>query len=260
MSLVFSAILPHSPLLVPNIGKENLALFFATLPAAATLAEEFKNAAPDLVIVLSGYGPKRQSGFTFNVAPAFKADLTPFGDLVSNFDFSGSLGVPARFRELLEGIASLHLTTQENLDYASVIPLHLLNVASTTPVFPISISGGSARDNYEFGRQLQACLVREDVRVAIVASADLSHKLSKKSPAGYSAKAKKLDQRIVDYLVRSDFEELIGIPEKVLNDAAIEDMNVLTLFFGLISGYERSGQLLSYEAPFGVGHAIVAYR
>ncbi len=260
MPLVFSAIIPHSPLLIPHIGKENLALLKDTLSAAETLAAEFKEACPELVIVLSNYGPKRQSGFTMNVAPDYKSDLSAFGDLVTDLEYSGSLATPARFRELLEGKTSLQLTTQENLDYGSVIPLFLLQVNSATPIFPISPSGGSLNENFEFGKLLQSCLLSEDKKIAVIASADFSHKLNKKSPAGFSTKAKKLDQKVIDCLLRSDLKEILGLAPKALHEALIEDLNVVAVFLGLLEGFNRQSHLLSHESPFGVGHAVVAYR
>lgn len=260
MPLVFSAILPHSPLLIPNIGKDNLAFFPKTLAGAAELAERFKASAPETVIVISGYGPKRPLGFAMNVAPDFRGDLSAFGDLVTELTYAGDSVLPGRLRESLEGKCSLQLTTNQMLDYGSTLPLYLLRVPSALPILPITPSAGSLKENYDYGQLLQRCLFDCEQRIAIIASADLSHKLSKKSPAGYSLKAKKLDQKIVDILVRHDVREALALSEKALSDALVEDMNTLTLFLGLLDGYELPGQLLAYESPFGIGHALVTYR
>ncbi len=194
-----------------------------------------------------------------NVAPAFRGDLSAFGDLVTELPYTGSLSLPARLRESLEGKCPLQLTTSENLDYGSTLPLFLLEASPSVPILPIAASGGTLKENYEYGKLLQRCLFAESQRIAIVASADLSHKLSKKSPAGYSPKAKKLDQKITDCLVRRDVREALAFSDKALTDALVEDMNTLALFLGLLDGYDHAGRLLSYEAPFGVGHAVLSY-
>lgn len=260
MQLVFAATLPHSPLLIPNIGKDNLSFFPQTINAARELAQGLKEASPDCVLIISAYGPRREQGFVMNVSPSFQSDLSAFGDLVTDSRYTGSLSLPARLREALEGKCSLQLTTQEKLDYGSFLPLYLLQVSATLPILPLSPSSGSLKDNFAYGRSLQECLFAEDQRVAIIASADLSHKLSKKSPAGFSAKAKKLDQKIIDSLIRNDVSEILALNEKTLNEALVEDMNSLAVFLGLIEGYELSGRLLSYEAPFGVGHPLISYQ
>ncbi len=135
-----------------------------------------------------------------------------------------------------------------------------MQTSNLLPILPLSPSTGSLKENYDYGQLLQRCLFGCSQRIAILASADLSHKLSKKSPAGYSVKAKKLDQKIIDILVRHDVREALALSEKALSDALVEGMNTLALFLGLIDGYDFPGQLLAYEAPFGIGHAVVSYK
>ncbi len=260
MALVFAAIVPHSPLLVPNIGKENMALFAATLAATTALSEDFKAAKPDVVIVLTSHGHARQSGFVYNIAEHFTADLSAFGDLVTSWEFSGSIDLPARFREKLEDKASIQLTTDTKLDYGSAIPLSLMGISAATPVVPISQSGQKLSEQAAFGKHLQTCILDEHVNIAVIASADLSHRVSKKSPAGYSAKAKKLDQKIIEGLTRGDSKEILAISPAALEDAAIEDFGTIAILLGILEGINCRAELLSYEAPFGVGHPVVRYR
>lgn len=260
MSLVFAAIAPHSPLLVPNIGKENLALFPKTVAAGASLAQDFKHVSPDAVIVITSHGHKRSSGFVFNLAETFAGDLSAFGDLVTAWEFTGSIDLPARFRERLENRASVQLTTDTNLDYGAAIPLFLAGVPASTPIFPISVSDAGMSDHVAFGKLLQQCILDERSRIAVIASADLSHRVSKKSPAGYSAKAKKLDQRILDSLGKDDVKDVLSLSPDLLRDTAIEDMGAIAMLFGILDGINHSTEVLSYEAPFGVGHAVIRYQ
>lgn len=258
MSFVYSALLPHSPLLAPNIGKENRALLNATLAACEQVATSLAQTKPDLIIVVTNQGIKVPDGFVINTASRFTSDLRDFGDLVTQWQFTGSLLLPPRLRERLEGIATVRLVSNENLDYASAIALSLAGVSESTPILPLSVSQGSLKEQYAFGIELQACLLREDTRLAIIGAVDLSHKLSNHSPAGYMAKAKKLDQKIINALVNKKTKEFLGLSPELLADSAVEDGNVIALVLGLLDGFNYQAKALSYESPFGVGHTVIS--
>ncbi len=261
MPLVFAAVMPHSPLLVPNIGKEHTPHFKATLDASAALAERFAAARPDAVVILTAHGPQRPAGFTFNICDRYTSNFELFGDLVTRWEFIGNVGLPARWREQLELKVPLSLVSEPGLDYGSSIPLNLLGVSPTGPaVIPLSASGLGVAEHLTCGRLLQNCMLDETSRIAIIASADFSHKLNKKSPAGYSAKAKKLDQKIIDALITLDGKALLSISESLLEEAAVEDSRPLALLLGLLEGMNCEPKVLSYEGPFGVGHGVIDFN
>ncbi len=260
MAIVFSAILPHSPLLVPNIGKTNQALFAATLAASQTISDNLKALQPDIVIIITPTGAKRNSGFIFNIAPKFTSDLSDFGDLVTRWQFSGSLKLPAHIRETLEGQVSLQLLSNQELDYASAIVLSLAGISETTPILPLSISKDSLSDHYSFGEKLQTSLLKTPQKIAILASADFSHRLSKNSPAGYLAKAKKIDKKIIDLIITGKVNDILALSPEQLEEVAIEDMGAVAILLGIIKEFAWTPRLLSYESPFGVSHAVIGYN
>lgn len=258
MSLVYSALLPHSPLLVPNIGKENRTLLTTTLAACEQIANALAETKPELVLVVTNQGIKLPDAFVINTASRFISDLRDFGDLVTQWQFTGSLLLPPRLRERLEGKATIRLVSNENLDYASAIALSLAGVGESTPILPLSVSTGSLKEQYNFGVELQSWLLREDTRLAIIGAVDLSHKLGNHSPAGYAAKAKKLDQKIITAVVNKKTKEFLSFSPEVLTDTAMEDGNVIALVLGLLDGFNYQPKALSYESPFGVGHAVIS--
>lgn len=260
MSIIFSAILPHNPILVPNIGKTNQSLFTTTLASAQVIATDLKEKAPDIIIVITPSGARRKNGFVCNTAPRFTSDLSAFGDLVTRWEFSGSLVLPARLREALEAHEFIHLTSNSELDYASAIALSLAGITEATPILPLSISSQSLADHYSFGQQLQHSLLKDEKKIAILASADFSHRLSKNAPAGYLAKAKKIDKKIIDLLLADKTKDFLALPDETLKEAAIEDMGTIALLLGIIKGFNWPPRLLSYESPLGVGHAVIGYN
>lgn len=259
MPFVISALLPHSPLLIPNIGKANRNLFPATLQASEQIADAFKKAQPDVIVVVTNYGPKLESDFVINIASQFTSDFKDFGDLVTLSNYKGIVSLAGRLRESLETEAPLRLLTSEGLDYATSTALYLARIPETTPIIPITVSGSDSKAQFMFGKQVQSLLLQEDLNIAVIGAVDLSHRLTKNSPAGYSAKAKKVDQKIITSLVNKKSREILSLSTSLLEETAIEDGNTLALFLGLLDGFDCQPRLLSYESPFGTGHPVILY-
>ena len=53
MSLVFAAVTPHPPILIPTIGKAELATIANTKEAMEKLEQEFYLAKPNVVLIIS---------------------------------------------------------------------------------------------------------------------------------------------------------------------------------------------------------------
>ncbi|MCX6793000.1 MAG: class III extradiol dioxygenase subunit B-like domain-containing protein [Candidatus Falkowbacteria bacterium] len=259
MALVFAAVMPHSPLLVPNIGKEHTAQFKATIDAGAGLLKELEANKVDSVIVISSKGQVFPNGISINIAPNFKANLEIFGDLVTRWDFNGDIALAGRLRENLEEKHNIMLTTETGLDYGTAIPLYLLSNNFRESIVPLTVDNAiGIEEIIKTGKDMQATIINDQSRIAIIASADLSHRLNKKSPTGYSAKGKKFDQKIIEALKEKDEATLIEL-SAISEEVACEDLATLALFVGLLNDVGLEPRLLSYEFPFGVGHAMIQY-
>lgn len=75
MSLVFSAIVPHSPLLIPAIGQDNLTRLSSTSQAYEKLALDLEASQADTIIIISPHGPIHDDVFLMNLNPVFNADF-----------------------------------------------------------------------------------------------------------------------------------------------------------------------------------------
>lgn len=259
MALTFAAVMPHSPLLIPNIGKENTKQFKSTIEATANLATNFEAHKIDSIVVISSQGPIFKNGLNINLAPDFKADLEMFGDLVTLLNFKGDIALASKLREKLEEKNNIRVITESNLDYGCSIPLSLLSNNLKQPIVPLTVDKDlSIKETINFGKNIQTALIDEKSRIALIVSADLSHRLDKKTPLGYSAKGKKFDQKIIETLKDKDEKSLIDLGKQA-KEVACEDMPALALFFGLMNDVGLEPHLLSYEFPFGVGHAVLEY-
>lgn len=255
--IVFSAVVPHSPLLIPGIGKDNLKKLSATKNALQTLSEELLNARPDTIVVISPHGPVVPDAFSINLNATYKCTLEEFGDLSTKLDCrSDFMMIDHLQRKLRAGNIPFVMTSDEKLDYGVVVPLTYLTPAlQKFTVIPVHPSLGAA-DQLKFGRELKDELVSTNKRVAVLASSDLAHTLSKSAPGGYSPHGKKFDEKIMELLSAHAGEEFTKIPKDVVAGAKSCGLPPIIILAGIMERVNYKTEILSYEAPFGVGEMV----
>jgi AmmeMemoRadiSam system protein B len=255
MSLVFAAIVPHSPVLIPSIGKENLSRMEATQNSYLKLADGLLRRRADTIIIISPHGVIQADTFTMNLSPQFSGNFEEFGDFSTKKTWPGDVGLTYKIREALETSASLQLISAENLDHGASVPLYLLTQKlSNIKIAPLYYSGLSYEAHFKFGQLLQHELLSEKTRIAVIASGDLSHRLSKDAPGGYSPKAKKFDKKIIDLIAENTLDKLVDIDPDLAAQAGECGLRSILILAGAISGIKHEPKVLSYEAPFGVGY------
>lgn len=261
MSIVFSAITPHPPLLIPAVGKDNLIRLKETAEACRKLEEILYASRVETILVISPHGLVQSDAFTMNLAPEFTAGFEQFGDFATKLKFAGDVGLAHRIRESLETKAPLQLISQTALDHGSSVPLYLL--ASNLPgvkIIPLYFSGLDLEAHFNFGKLLNRELVYAKNRVAVIASGDLSHRLSREAPAGYSAKGQKFDQKLIDCLLKNDPESILKINHELVAEASECGLKSIMITLGILDGVNHEPQKLSYEAPFGVGYLVMNFK
>lgn len=262
MSIVFAGIVPHPPLLIPNIGRENLAQLAATTRGYAEIGKVLKAARPDTVVIISPHGPVLESAYTINQSPEFEYNFQAFGDFATKGKFPGDIGLAHKMREGLESTAiPLTMATESILDHGSAVPLAVLGPSlGKVSIVPLFYSGLGLPEHYEFGRHLQKILSLNSKSIAVIASGDLSHRLTRQSPAGYSPKARKFDQKVVDLLTQDKRKELMELDPALIAAAGDCGLRSIAIMLGIIDQIQLKPTKLAYEAPFGVGYLTFFYR
>jgi len=261
MSIVFSAIVPHSPILIPAIGKENRDQLKATVAAYLKLEQDLYAAQPETIIIISPHGPLEEKTFVLNLSPEFTGDFTEFGDAVTKFSISGDVGLAHKIREQLETTSPLKLASEIKLDHGALVPLYLLTEhLKQIKIIPLYYSGLSLAEHFEFGQKLKEELLGDSTRVAIIASGDLSHRLNKNAPGGYSPKGKKFDNKLIENLKNKQTDEIVKLSPKLITEVAECGLKSIVIMLGILKGIKYEPQLLSYEAPFGVGNLVMNFK
>ena len=261
MSIVFSAIVPHPPVLIPTIGKENSARLNKTAEAYKKLECDLYVTQPDVLLIISPHGPIQNKTFTLNLCDTFDLNFREFGEYSTTAKIKGEIALTHEIREYTETKAPIQMLSQPNLDHGISVPAYMLtkNLPNIS-LIPLYSSGLSSEAHYDFGKLLKRELVLTKKRVAIIASGDLSHRLTKESPAGYSSKGKKFDKKLIEYITKDEPNKILKINPSFAMEAGECGLRSILILLGILDEINHTPQPLSYEAPFGVGYAVINFK
>lgn len=258
MAIVFGSICPHPPILIPNIGKDNLNQIKKTQQALEDLEGRLYLTKPDSIIIISPHGLISPDVFYFNIAEKFKSNLEEFGDMTTKIELDGDIELASTLKQSAEVVSfPVNTVNQELLDHGSVVPLfYLTNHLPDIKILPISYSLLPLDKHFEFGKFLYRQLIKSKKRVAIVASGDLSHKLTKDAPAGFSPSGKKFDETLMDLLKNKKVDDILNLDNKLVEEAGECGLRSIAVLLGIFDEINYTPEILSYEGPFGVGYMV----
>ncbi len=254
--IVFAAFMPHTPLLLESIGKENRRKLKKTLEAVRRVGEGLRQAAPDAVMVISAHPTRHADAFSISVHDPYRADLSRFGDLGTEASFQPDLrlidGIQRRLRR--DGLP-LTLDTDPALDHGASVPLLALFAGGPAPkVVAVTYSGLDAKDHAAFGRALRDAIEAANERVAVIASGDLSHALDDRSPVPAVPEGKAFDDAVQRAVAGLSLSQLLSLDPRDVRAAEECAYRPLLILFGILDKIAAAPHVLAYEAPFGVGY------
>lgn len=259
MPIVFSAITPHPPVLIPAIGKKNIKDLKNTTQAYRKLEENLYVQRVETIVIISPHGPVMPNSFTMNLSPEFIINFEDFGDLITKLKLTGDIGLAYKIRESLETKAPLQLISEPKLDHGSGVPLFLLTQnLKKIKIIPIYYSGLDLEAHFKFGQLLKKQLMLSMSRIGIIASGDLSHRLTKDAPAGYSYQGAKFDKKLSDCLKNKKTQDILKINKKLINEAGECGLKSIVMLLGILDGIQYEPKILAYEYPFGVGYLTMS--
>jgi aromatic ring-opening dioxygenase LigB subunit len=254
MSLSFTAVVPHSPLLLPSISRENIQQVKATVSAYHKLVRAASMQNIETILVISSHNPIDNSSYVINQCPQLQANFQEFGDLITKLEFKSDTELSYKIREFLETKKQVTLICEENLSYAASIPLYYFTRGlPQVKVIPFSTASFSLTDHYELGRQIKHILNISSKKIAVIAAGDLSHALTENSPAGYSPAGKEFDDFVLRILNNRDHQLALSADDEFLSSAKECLLRPLTVLLGILSDNKYKSEILSYESPFAIG-------
>ncbi len=263
MPIIYSALVPHSPLLLPRIGKDahaSLAKTTAALEKVKMTLEE-KNIETLVLLTTADEHRKHSSLFRITVSQNYSAEFTEFGDLLTTWTSpcDAVLGTEIK-NDLAHAQIKTTFKSEPCLNYTAGVPLHLLVKPGGMNVLVISPAETDAHSLFRAGTVIHATLQRSAKRIACIAGGDLAHCSEKNATHEHYAKTcLPFDYMFLDAVQKKRSETL-----RAFNYADSEKLGACALpvslvLRGIIEGMEWQPNVLSYEAPFGVGYTVTEF-
>lgn len=262
MSLIFGAFTPHPPIILPTIGGAHLTEVKKTIAAMKELEGELYTMQPETLMIISPHSPISPSSFALNLAPQFHGQLQDFGDFTTQLKFACDLELISNIREKAdEEEIPVTCLNQSALDHGAIVPLYYLTQhLPKIKIVPLSFSMLDLNIHLKFGALLRDVSLQTNKRMALIASGDLSHRLTENAPAGYSPQGKTFDDLIVRFLKEKKTEEILKINPQLIEEAGECGWRSLVILLGALQNLEYKIYVHSYEGPFGVGYLVAQFE
>lgn len=262
MPLVYSGIVPHSPILIPTVGQEHYERASKTIAALDVMEKELYARFPDTIIIISPQAHVDCDHFTIDVNEKYLCDLKEFGDFETEIVCSPDLQLVHEMREQLEDSnLPIMFRSEEILDHGITVPLHhLTGKMPRVRVLPVYTSMLDLKTHFAFGKALKEVILASDRRIAVLASVGLSHKLTESAPGGFDEAGPKFDALIKDLFTARNSSGLVGFDEELAKAAGENALRPLTTLSGIMDRVDARPEILSYEAPFGIGFLVGHYN
>lgn len=259
--IVFAAITPHTPLLLKTIVTEHEKALVGTRKAFEALKLELRRSRPETIIILSPHGTILPDAFAVNLCDEYRINFKEFGDLGTTRRFHADLSfIDETQRAFRKKDAPITLLSSRELDYGAGVPLALLtDPKQELRLVPFSRSGLDFGKHFAFGEALGDQAATSQKRIAIIASANLSHRLSSDSPVGFSPGAASFDQAIQSALGTKNTSSFLTLDPELVKEAQPCGFRIILLLLGMLKDLPVSPRLLSYEHPFGIGYLTVNF-
>jgi AmmeMemoRadiSam system protein A/AmmeMemoRadiSam system protein B len=260
-------IFPHPPIMVEEVGKEEAKRVRASINGALEASERIAVMKPDTIVVITPHGPLLRDAMAIASDERLEGSLGRFGAPQVHVDFDNDLELVDKIIEHSDIQGTFCVPMHEDvkrtygidpgMDHGALVPLYFINKKHQNfKLVHITYSLLSREQHYKLGIAIRDAVRDIDRNVVIVASGDLSHRLTKEAPAGFDPKGELFDKSYVELLKAGDVKGLLGMSPELLDSAGECAFNSTVVLLGCLAGCDVKAEILSYEGPFGVGYCI----
>jgi AmmeMemoRadiSam system protein A len=256
MAIPCAVLMCHAPIVIPEIGGARAGRCEQTTAAMIEVAHRVVAHAADVLVIISPHAPRDRTRFGVVRGDTLAGDFGRFGSPQVELRLPGA---PAAARTLLETVAAHGIEMcelrGESLDHGALVPLHFLARAGWAgPTLLIALPYPGTGLEPAMGEALAEAAQRSGQRWSVLASGDMSHRLTLDAPAGYHPEAAVFDRAFRALIERGELARACAIGPGV-RDIAAEDVVDSCAVAAAAVGFDATGhRVVSYEGPFGVGY------
>ncbi len=264
MPIIASYMVPHPPMIVPDIGRGSEQQIRKTVQAYETVAAQIAEIRPETIIITSPHALLYAD--YFHISPGKQAS----GDF-SRFRAPGICFRENYDTELVRKICALADRAgfpagtlgerDPELDHGTMVPLYFVEkLYKDFRLVRTGLSGLPLTDHYAFGQILQQAVEETGRKAVLIASGDRSHKLQAYGPYGYAEEGPVYDARIMDVAGRGAFGEMLEFDETFCDRAAECGHRSFVIMAGALDGMAVDAKVYSHEDVTGVGYGICSFH
>ncbi len=267
---------PHPPIILPEIGKGEERKIQATIDAYEKVADEIARLEPETIIVSSPHSIMYADYFHISPGIGAEGDMSRFNAPQVKFkeeydmELVNEICKLARFKykdrashtsEIQEFPAGTMGERESSLDHGTMIPLYFIRKKyQKFKLVRIGLSGLSLPMHYEMGQIIQNAVGNIGRKAVYIASGDLSHKMKEEGPYGYADEGPEYDEKLMQVCSKGAFDKLLDFDENFCEKAAECGHRSFVMMAGALDGVDVKAEMLSHEATFGVGYGICRFE
>ena len=264
MAIVGAFMVPHPPMIVPEVGKGSEKQISATTAAYTRVAEEIAALAPETIILSSPHATMYRDYFHISPGSQARGSFGSFRAPEVKFREEYDTELVKTIERIAQGQgfpAGTKGQREPALDHGTMVPLYFIRQAyQNFKLVRIGLSGLPLREHYMLGQIIQSAVEETGRRAVYVASGDLSHKLQSYGPYGFAEEGPQYDARIMDVCGRGAFGELFDFDEDFCDRAAECGHRSFVIMAGALDGVAVEATPLSHEDVTGVGYGICTFH
>ena len=264
MSILAAVVVPHPPIILPEVGRGEEEKISATTKAYQEVMRRVVELNPDTIVITSPHSIMYNDYFHISPGESARGDMSQFRapqvDITINYDteFVKRLSELAASENVPAGTMG---ERSAKLDHGTMLPLRFLEQAGLdlgkVKFLRIGLSGLNAATHYKFGQEISRVADELNRRVVFVASGDLSHKLKEDGPYGFISEGPQFDKEVMEILGDGKFLELLTMDQTMCSRAAECGLRSFWIMSGALDRKAVTSESLSYEGTFGVGYGVV---
>ena len=263
MSILAAFMVPHPPMIVPEIGKGSEREIPETIRAYERVADEVARLEPDTLIITSPHSVMYADYFHISPGRSASGSFRQFRAPGVRFSEQYDTELVKRICELADAQDFPAGTLGErdaSLDHGTMVPLWFIRKRyAGGKIVRIGLSGLPLTEHYRLGQIIAQATGYTGKRAVVIASGDLSHKLQDYGPYGFAEEGPEYDRRIMDVCGRASFGELFDFSETFCEKAAECGHRSFVIMAGTLDGLNVKATELSHQDVTGVGYGICTF-
>lgn len=266
MSIVGAIVLPHPPMIIPQVGRGSERMIAQTAWACREAADFLVKQKPETLLVITPHSVNYRDALHISPGAGAWGDLRRFGAREQRFEVAYDEELRQSILALAEA-EDLPITEEgelsAELDHAFTVPLSFIREAAGGSLpfrfLRLAQSGLSPEAHYRAGMLIQKAALQSGRRLGILASGDLSHHLKEDGPYGLRPEGARYDALVMDILGRGAFQELLEMPQELCEQAGECGQRSFLIMAGCLDGREVQARALSYQPVTGVGYGVATF-